>query len=392
MFDRIRLHPQGLNFALLCLLVFFQFCTRTTNLDPVDAGTIINILNHDVSSVEDVFDEVDVVLLEQTDFSLISKVDQVKFHKERYYILDKKQRSLFVFDSKGNFIFSTASKIGKGPNELLYIQHFDISNKNDEIVLLDPLKRRFIHLNHDGDFVKDIFFPSEILPLSNFIINKDDTYLFYTSSEGGFENFGKTQIVLFDPKLDETKSINHIISKKDLLIRRSTGNPAFAKVGSEVYVTDRIHTNHYNILDLDENETFVKYSLHVQGEQIDALSNLKNDELTDEVVDMIQASSMFIRKLISKKHIFYTSYKPQSDVYVVGIFDRSSEEVILQVSNKFGLENILPPPDYVDENHYVHVHSSGAEQLHFFTLVDSAITSTVDRDFDNPIILKYHFE
>lgn len=71
------------------------------------------------------FDSVTFVPLETNERSLISSITKILYKNETYYIFDKVQAMIFLFDDNGSYI-TKIHNIGSGPGEYADISDFDI--------------------------------------------------------------------------------------------------------------------------------------------------------------------------------------------------------------------------------------------------------------------------
>ncbi len=84
-------------------------------------------------NVSDYFDLSKIICLETNNNSFISRIDKLVVKNERIYILDIEANSVFMFNTRGEYI-SKIYNPGKGPSEYLSIQSMDVTN--DAIYLL----------------------------------------------------------------------------------------------------------------------------------------------------------------------------------------------------------------------------------------------------------------
>ena len=88
---------------------------------------------------------------------LIGHIDQLRIFRDRIYILDREQtKSLYVFDSKGNFLFRPGSP-GRGPGEYYEPTQFYIDSLANRLAILDAQMKRVHWYNlADGLFLKSV--------------------------------------------------------------------------------------------------------------------------------------------------------------------------------------------------------------------------------------------
>lgn len=131
----------------------------------------IKTLNIDVSrqkaNLSSVFNkEVDYIPLELTENSQIGFVAQVIWRDDRIYVLDSfVANALFVFDTKGKFLFQIGRK-GKGPGEYTSPRQFQVSPENGNIYIYDSRVYKIIQYSKNGDVLKELALNENIMSFS----------------------------------------------------------------------------------------------------------------------------------------------------------------------------------------------------------------------------------
>jgi len=131
---------------LVFLLIVLLSCNSTEYSSSIDLTK-----NHSVS-VFDVFSDVKVIKLETSENNLINEIRKVKYYDSHYYILDERSQQIFCFDENGRFVYKINSQ-GRGKGEYHYIIDFSIDEKNQQIVLLDPVVQRVHFFDLNGNFL-----------------------------------------------------------------------------------------------------------------------------------------------------------------------------------------------------------------------------------------------
>jgi len=157
----------------ILLLVLLSGCGSSSSDDSIDLTKRDNI------SITDFIDHIDVVQLETNDQCLLSNIRQSIIYEDNFYILDSKQ-SLFCFSKTGEFKYKISS-VGRGPEEYIYINHFNIDPFNNRLMLVTT-SGSILYYNLDGNFIKKETLPSECRAYNEvYAINKD-TLLFISLS------------------------------------------------------------------------------------------------------------------------------------------------------------------------------------------------------------------
>jgi hypothetical protein len=142
------------------------------------------------------FNQTELIKLYLKDSSFITSVDDLKISKERFFILDLQENSIFTFNINGQSILKL-QHLGKGPGEYMSICDFAVDPFNNNFELLDGRVLRTYDSN--GKFIKlKIVATDEIRGINHLeIIDKDYiAFLSLFSKEGAViynRNSGKIQ-------------------------------------------------------------------------------------------------------------------------------------------------------------------------------------------------------
>ncbi len=83
---------------------------------------------------------------------LIGEIAQILYHRDRYYIYDKAQDMVFIFDSATGECIRRINSKGRGPQEYLAINNIDINREADELIVVDRLKSQVLFYDLDGNY------------------------------------------------------------------------------------------------------------------------------------------------------------------------------------------------------------------------------------------------
>ncbi len=98
-----------------------------------------------------------IIQLETLDKCLISQIGEIQIFNNRIYILDKKSKRVYLFDSNGRYL-NHISAVGKGPNE--YLSLADMEVNNDGLFLLSwQADCKLMHYDHHLNFIEESPFP-----------------------------------------------------------------------------------------------------------------------------------------------------------------------------------------------------------------------------------------
>ncbi len=105
------------------------------------------------SSLSNLIEKVDYLQLETNDQCIISNIDKLCMDTTFYYVVDKSQNNVYLFDKNGSF-YSKVTRFGNGPEEYLELTDVDVNN-NLIYILSNPNKSIYV-FKIDGEFVKKI--------------------------------------------------------------------------------------------------------------------------------------------------------------------------------------------------------------------------------------------
>ena len=141
---------------------------QMVTIDP-DANQIINLA--------DKVETVELVRLELTDKSMLSRITGVLEYDDKYIVSSSSGQSICVFDKQGKFLYNIGS-VGRADNEYLVIDRIMLDEKQEQLIVYDIMSCRLVYYTMSGEFVKaeslkgieDSFNEIINLPNGNFLI------------------------------------------------------------------------------------------------------------------------------------------------------------------------------------------------------------------------------
>ena len=134
----------------ICVLGLLISCDNSHNnsLKEIEDKDLL-LLEYDYCSKKNApheSDSIAFVPLETNDESLISSITKILYKKDRYYIFDKVQAMIFIFDANGSYI-TKVHNIGSGPGEYADISDFDLDAELN-VYVSSILGRKIIKYNY----------------------------------------------------------------------------------------------------------------------------------------------------------------------------------------------------------------------------------------------------
>lgn len=99
------------------------------------------------------FSKAGIIVLEDTDESLLGRIDKIEFLDNNLYVLEE-NRGLFMFNKQGKFIKMIGSK-GGGPGEYVGLNDMSVDAENKKIYLLDGQSQKILRYSSNGNYEKD---------------------------------------------------------------------------------------------------------------------------------------------------------------------------------------------------------------------------------------------
>ena len=134
---------------------------QIVTIDP-DANQIINLV--------DKVETVELVRLELTDKSMLSRITGVLEYDDKYIVSSSSGQSICVFDKQGKFLYNIGS-VGRANNEYLIIGRIMLDEKQEQLIVYDELGGKLLYYTISGEFVKVAHLRDDIKASFNEIIN-----------------------------------------------------------------------------------------------------------------------------------------------------------------------------------------------------------------------------
>lgn len=159
--------------VFICVCLCFVACKHIDMNEEVSCVlNIDDIKRNDPILYSNIFKDLRIVPLETNDSCLISRITNMRYIDDRFFILDSDQDIVFIFDNEGHFL-NMINKRGEGPGEYTDLRGFDVDSKNELICLSS--RNKLIFYNYQGVYVKE-----EPMTKSHDLIFSDKNILAYT--------------------------------------------------------------------------------------------------------------------------------------------------------------------------------------------------------------------
>jgi hypothetical protein len=191
---------------LLFLLLIYSSCNRpkettvTESLQPApivedsyvyypikDNRIKVDLDKPQKASLFDYFSHIELIPLETNDDVLIGYIEEIIHYQNKFYIFDRQQKRVYVFDDTGKFIFQI-NKLGRGPGEYTYIRSIFLNpfTRNIDILGLGFIYSYDLsgkHVRTSQQLVNPPIYPFNLIALN------EKTYVFYSIMSSGFNSY-----------------------------------------------------------------------------------------------------------------------------------------------------------------------------------------------------------
>jgi hypothetical protein len=238
---------------------------------------------------------------------LIGDIDKIEFHKDKLYILDRKDKSIFIINNQGRLI-KKIHNVGRGPGEYQEIFDFSTDSKNEKIVVGVPLKIQYYDLN--GNFIEEH--------------NQDDYFVSFACDTSGIlhsfsskdqnEGYPMQNWSVFSQIKDSVTAVGFpfpSLKHKDIL--PPLDQIAFKNSNREVLI--RQHWTD-SIFHITSNST---YSLHAYLQVESGQSRLEkthNIKGSQEEANNLINTSFFLSKFLETSNSIFGAYTTPDALYI----------------------------------------------------------------------------
>ena len=272
------------------------------------------------------------VALETTDDNLIAKIDKVQVSNSRIYVMDEKQKSVFIFDEKGKYL-SKICRHGQGAEEYINLYDFTVDASNGNIRIYDGISKFMLDYSSEGKFIAKRPAPEGF----SCARLKNNRWLFYTQQaiDSGFYNVHISNSNLevtdrFLPFHEKTYGIMYLAGKtRNILSEYNDTIYIMRPLGDKIYVYDEA-----------ASEVKPKYQISVAGESGDVLDPNANEQEAKEYIDRLYNGkiSFGIYSFHKINSLVFFGYIAQGNLFC--IHNKQTGKTICD--NKLTDENMLP--------------------------------------------------
>lgn len=164
--------------SLYYFLIYTTFvllsCTSNTGVEINESLSLEFGVSKAVPfKMSEMIDSVSYICLEG---NRIGNIDDIKFVNKKFYICDKKQGTIYIYNIDGTFVYEFNHK-GRANNEYISLGDFDVSLPNGNIHIYDDATHRFIVYSGDYNFLRTTEMFADAI--KDFAVLENGDYLMY---------------------------------------------------------------------------------------------------------------------------------------------------------------------------------------------------------------------
>ncbi|MCF6358143.1 MAG: 6-bladed beta-propeller [Draconibacterium sp.] len=376
--EHIKLGIYHLIIVLLISLWLFSCSkTKTDNI-------LINIEQKENVSIKEHFLSIDLIPLETSDSVLIGRLTKIVQNNKKYYVLDKKQRAVFIFDLNGKFL-NKIDKKGNGPGEYTEISDFEINQYSGNIELLSPWGIIYVY-DKRGKFIRNYKVP-DVLKVMHFLkFISENKVLLYCMTE-------KDRLFLFDRVKNELISLSYNIPDNVLTKSFTTYFPMYS-LNNEIHLKENFSNSIYKIQgdEIIKEFTWDFGSLNIELEKIKS-----KKESIDKYLTLIKegGNNSFV-------YPFYMNLENENTIFTIFGYDKNYNHLVLNKKTKRYIlfdkyeEDVIFPFFYTfsSMDHYLSAIDISLFEIsdfvkpEFLTETNRHVLEKINPN-DNPIIISY---
>lgn len=371
-------------FILLFIMYNFLSCTdKTTHQQIIH----INLEEDQTFHIYDIFSKIEIVPLETNKHSLIQSISKVIEHDSCLYILDSRQKSLFIFNQKGSFI-NKINTIGRAPNEYYLLDDFIINKYSNTLECLDPMGK-ILTYNLQGDYLSTIYLPHPPMAYHYLLALNKDSILLYTNptphNDPTFRIYSR-----------QKDSIVTQFAKQKRIINGGCLSP-IEVYKDTIYFTQALH----NDIQYISKDTLLPAYEWNYGKYTYDIGKMKLPDLTTSEAQI----QFYNNTMYSEKIPYILGFNYQNDKYffsslfmkekiINNFYDKKTKKKIVFSKNQ---EGIGIYPYYMDNEKIIGityetlVPISSFQKAKEVNIINQGIISTLTED-SNPVLIKYIFK
>jgi hypothetical protein len=165
-------------FFILFIILIISCNPNNNNFNNSNAIAIDFNNSNEILYGKDIVEDINYIPLKIIDDKfLIESISSIFVTDSLLFIVDRFQKSLFVYDWNGNPLYKIGG-VGQGPGEYIYLSEVIFDREKKRIIICDLFSRKILHYTFSGKLLKETKIPHEDLnyfakdPKSDIIISE----------------------------------------------------------------------------------------------------------------------------------------------------------------------------------------------------------------------------
>ncbi|GHT10523.1 hypothetical protein FACS189432_08760 [Bacteroidia bacterium] len=309
----------------------------------IDKAIFVDLDRPERASLFDYFSSIELIPLETSSDVLIAGITKIINHQDKWYMLDKPQSIIFVFDQTGKFLFKIDKK-GQGVGEYLFISDFNINPFTGNLEVLESFGNLNVYDLSGNHIETKLIKYDGFYAVHQFAALDSCTYIFYSISQ-------PKKIIYFN--LDEKKLLHEEFKESERLGSFASHN--LYQGQDDWYIFRPIHPVVYKIGKERLEVAFqFDFGTHTR-EGTTAIFSSEAERFISKAVEELYAQFPYLIEAVrhNSKYVF-ASLSLKNDQQANIIYDKSTgkSKFILDFSeqvkfNSYRGEEIIVTDEYV---------------------------------------------
>lgn len=304
----------------------------------------VNINNARIIPAKQWFSSIELIPMETNEESLIGQWKKAIFHEENFFILDSKQGVIFIYNANGDYLLSSSSKKGQGPEEYMSILDFDINKETNTIEILDASNYKIKKYDREFNYLSSWTLPQDLLPFSRFKILSHDRYAFY-----------------YGPSEKDTESIRIFSAHEEQVIKKlrphpfaiedvisTQGNP-FYEFNNQLFFTYTYPNNELYKIELKDWD--IKKVVEYNFGKCTFTPDVMPDHRMRDFFQNNRNKYVFITNKYENNNYYLAFTYFKDDMYVIRYNKQTKNQEV--ISWKFSDGGMLLPPAFIDNDFFI---------------------------------------
>lgn len=228
-------------------------CSEKNNGKDISVPSItISLHENPPVTFEDVITSMEVLRLSEPEDKPIGVIKKIIIDKDKVFVLDSdKAKALFIFDSKGQFIYAIDA-VGQAEGEFLAPDDFTWDKQKREIVILDKNKQQLLFYNESGKYQRKILLGSYV---NGFTAFEKDKFILDKGNSNG-DGSGKLLNVI---EKENGSLVNSMLARS-----KHKENLTFSPLNSFYSYGDTVHyipSMSNEVYSIQEGEAILKFKI-----------------------------------------------------------------------------------------------------------------------------------